>query len=68
MTTRQAFNALCIVIAAFAADAAMAAADVERELNDLLDAGVDEICAFEMTAIVDDPELYAVFLKYCGKD
>ena len=31
-------------------------------------AGVDEICAFEMTAIVDDPELYAVFLKYCGKD
>ena len=43
-------------------------ADVERELNDLLDAGVDEICAFEMTAIVDDPELYAVFLKYCGKD
>ena len=44
------------------------AADVERELNDLLDAGIDEICAFEMTAIVDDPELYAVFLKYCGKD
>ena len=43
-------------------------ADVERELNDLLDAGVDEICAFEMTSIVDDPELYAVFLKYCGKD
>ena len=43
------------------------AADVERELNDLLDAGVDEICAFEMTSIVDDPELYAVFLKYCGK-
>lgn len=44
------------------------AADVERELNDLLDAGVDEICAFEMTAIVDDPELYSVFLKCCGKD
>lgn len=43
-------------------------ADVERELNDLLDAGVDEICAFEMTAIIDDPELYALFLKYCGKD
>ena len=33
-----------------------------------LDVGIDEICAFEMTAIVDDPELYAVFLKYCGKD
>ncbi len=44
------------------------AADVERELNDLLDAGVDEICAFEMTAIVGDPELYSVFLKYCGAD
>ena len=43
-------------------------ADVERELNDLLDAGVDEICAFEMDAIVDDPELYSVFLKYCGAD
>ena len=43
------------------------AADVERELNDLLDAGVDEICAFEMNAIVDDPELYSVFLKYCGR-
>ena len=43
------------------------AADVERELNDLFDAGVDEICAFEMTAIIDDPELYAVFLKYCGE-
>lgn len=38
------------------------AADVERELNDLLDAAAGEICAFEMTAIVDDPELYAVFL------
>ena len=44
------------------------AADVERELNDLLDAGVDEIVAFEMNAIVDDPELYAVFLKYCGSN
>ena len=42
------------------------AAEVERELNDILDAGADEIVAFEMTAIVDDPELYEVFLKYCG--
>ena len=42
------------------------AADVERELNDLLDAGADEIMAFEMNAIIDDPELYAVFLKYCA--
>ena len=32
----------------------------------LLDAGVDEICAFEMNAIVDDPELYSVFLKCSG--
>ena len=26
-----------------------------------------ELVAFEMTAIVDDPELYEVFLKYCGR-
>ena len=44
------------------------AAEVEQELNDILDAGADELVAFEMTAIVDDPELYAVFLKYCGRD
>ena len=44
------------------------ARDVERELNDILDAGADEIMAFEMDAIVADPEIYAVFLKYCGKE
>ena len=44
------------------------AAEVESELNDILDTGADEIVAFEMTAIVDDPELYAVFLKYCARD
>ena len=44
------------------------AAEVEQELNDILDAGADELVACEMTAIVDDPELYAVFLKYCGRD
>ena len=43
------------------------AAEVEQELNDILDAGADELVAFEMTAIVDDPELYEVFLKYCGR-
>ena len=44
------------------------AADIERELNDILDSGADEIMAFEMDAIVNDPEIYGVFLKYCGKD
>lgn len=40
----------------------------EMDLNDLLDADVDEICAFEITVIVNNPELYALFLKYCSKD
>ncbi len=43
------------------------ASDIERELKDILAAGADELMAFEMDAIVDDPEIYAVFLKYCGK-
>ena len=44
------------------------AADIERELNNILDSGADEIMVFEMDAIVNDPEIYGVFLKYCGKD